>query len=81
MNQMASVQVWFDRCPDCGIKITLQGELPVGRLLICPSCGTALGFVETTRDEPDWAFDAKDFGELEIEDLEDWSLYPLPMPA
>jgi hypothetical protein len=37
MNQMVFVQVRADTCPDCGIKISVEGELPAGRLLVCPS--------------------------------------------
>jgi hypothetical protein len=83
MDQMALVQLWVDTCPDCGIRITLEGELPMGRLLVCPSCGTNLGFVETTLSEPDWLFDweSEEYGEFQIEDLDqDRDLRPLPMP-
>ena len=49
------MQWWAGTCPDCGIRITLEGELPLGRLLVCPICNTGLEFVEATPDWLDWA--------------------------
>ena len=46
MEDLALIQLWSGTCPDCEIKITLEGELPMGRLLVCPNCSTSLGFAE-----------------------------------
>jgi hypothetical protein len=81
---MTFMQLWVDRCPDCEIKITLEGELQLGRLLVCPSCGTNLGFVETAFTELGSAFERgrEEYGGLQVERLDaDWEWQALPVPS
>ena len=72
MDQMTLVQLWVDTCPGCEIRIILEGELPPGRLLVCPNCDTNLGFIETNHTKWDWALpDEPERGDLVIEDLDE----------
>ena len=83
MDRLAFIQLWVDTCTECGIKITLEGELPAGRRLVCPSCGTNLGFAEPASAKQVWAFACapKENKDLEIGDYDrDWDLQPLPAP-
>jgi lysine biosynthesis protein LysW len=57
------------RCPDCGEKISLRGEVHLGRKIICPDCDAELEVVETSPLQLDWAYE-DDF-EYEDEDDED----------
>jgi hypothetical protein len=58
--------------------------VPAGRLLVCPSCGTNLGFAETISNILDWTFgcEPKENKDLEIGNIDrDWDLQPLPVPS
>ena len=55
MDQVKYVPLWVRTCPDCGIRITLEGELRIGRYLVCPNCDMNLGLIGIALSTFDWA--------------------------
>jgi lysine biosynthesis protein LysW len=45
------------RCPDCGSKIALQGEVYLGRKIVCPDCDAELEVIETSPVQLDWLYE------------------------
>jgi lysine biosynthesis protein LysW len=67
MAQKETSQAVFARCPDCGEKIALRGEVYLGRKVICPDCDAELEVVETSPLQLDWLYE----DDFEYEDQED----------
>jgi len=71
MGQKTAPQVAIATCPDCGEKISIQGEIRLGREVTCPNCEAELEIVETVPVELDWVYD-EDEEYIDDEDDEDW---------
>jgi lysine biosynthesis protein LysW len=69
MAQKVTSRTPSARCPDCGIKIALQGEVYLGRKIVCPDCDAELEVIETSPVQLDWVYE--DDVEYEDEDEED----------
>jgi lysine biosynthesis protein LysW len=67
MSQKDTSKTVTARCPDCGEKIALRGEVYLGRKIVCPDCETELEVVETSPLQLDWLYE----DDFEYEDEED----------
>lgn len=70
MAPKAPSQAPSARCPDCGEKIALPGEVYLGRKVICPDCEAELEVVETSPLQLDWLYEDDFDYEDEEEDQE-----------
>ncbi len=61
----------FAPCPECDEDIRISGTPKLGKVVICPQCGTRLEVVELDPLELDWAFDEPEDWEDEESDSED----------
>ena len=59
-------------CPDCGEKITLVGEIRLGKQVVCPNCEAELEVVETEPVELDWAYDEYEDDDESEDEEEEW---------
>jgi lysine biosynthesis protein LysW len=57
MVTQRAVQPKIADCPDCGAKITLQGEIKMGRRVTYPNCEADLEVVETAPVELSWYYE------------------------
>jgi lysine biosynthesis protein LysW len=61
----------FAPCPECDEDIRISGTPKLGKIVVCPQCGTRLEVVELDPLELDWAFDEPEDWDDEESDYED----------
>jgi lysine biosynthesis protein LysW len=69
VNRKTVVKQEVATCPDCGLKVPLEGQIWLGREVTCPHCEAELEVVETVPVELDWLYEDDD--EYDDEDKEE----------